>query len=485
MLTKIRDRATGWIAWAIVILITIPFALWGVNSYFEGGVNVNVAEFAGEEIDYQTYQRALYSERERVRQNKPNANADLLSGNVIGRQVVDGLVNEVLLNRTLDERGFRISDEQLVESIRAEPNFSDDNGFSRQRYEQVLRFSGLSVPQFEQLQRVSSAVQQVQTGFIESELGIESSVDSLLDIFLHERVGQYAFVEPSSFVSEIEISDREIRTEYDSNKALYREPEKLKVEYVQVSLSDLAENFEPSEETLKTIYESEIESYREEEQRSVSHILLEIEGDNPTASENLAMDLVDRLRTGEDFASLAGEYSTDVGSSEAGGSIGWINRGVTVPEFDAVAFELEVGEISDPVHSSFGIHVIRVDEIQTEQIKEFETVREQLVERAKNIQAESELFELSEELRNLAYEQPDSLEPISSSLGFQLKQSDWFTRSEGTGIASDASVRESAFSDEVNNQGFNSDLIETSDGGFVILRHYNVRDAQQLSLEDV
>ncbi len=483
MLTSIRERATGWIAWAIVVLITIPFALWGVNSYFEGGVNVNVAEVDGTEIDYQTYQRALYSERDRVRRSNPNASAEYLSGNVIGRAVVDGLVTEILLDQALNQLGFRISDQQLVESIRRQPDFQDDNGFSRQRYEQVLRFSGLSVQQFEELQRTSFAVQQIQTKFIESEFAASDSADELLALMLQQRVGEYAIVDPALFVGEVTVSDAQVNEEYETSKALYQQPEQLKVQYVEVTLSDLAQDFEPSVETLRAIYDAERESFRDEERRRVSHILLEDEDE--VAAEILANELKSRIDAGEDFAVLASEYSSDTGSAESGGSLGWISRGVTVPEFDRVAFELGVSEVSVPVRSAFGFHVIRVDEIQAEQIKEFNAVREELIERAQNIQAETEFIELSEELRNLAYEQPDSLDPIAATLGFELKQSDWFSRFEGTGIARSAAVRQAAYSDEVFHQGFNSGLIEIEEGGFVILRRHDFKQAEQLSLADV
>ena len=485
MLTTIREKATGWIAWAIVILITIPFALWGVNSYFDGGVSVNVAEFDGLEIDYQTYQRTLYNERDRIRQRNPNVNAQLLSGDVLGRQVVDQLVNQTLLTRATDDLGYRVSDEQLVEAIRAEPSFSTDGEFSRQRYEYVLQLSGMSVAQFEASQRSSASVQQIQTGFVHSGFALDAAADSLLNIFLQERKGQYAIIEPSEFLSQIEISEQEIQDEYDNNKIRYQEPEKIKVQYVEVSLSDFAADFSPSDETLRAIYDSEIESFRQEEQRNVSHILLDTEGDDSSEAEKLAADLIERLESGEQFGALAAEYSTDAGSAQNEGSIGWISRGVTAPEFDAVAFSLEQGQISDPVVSSFGVHIIQVNEIQTESIKEFDLVREQLVEQAATAQAEAELFEISEELRNIAYEQPESLDPVADILGLELEVTDWFTQDAGVGIAASTAIRSAAFGDEVRQQGFNSDLIETENNSFVILRRYENQEAQQLSVEDV
>ena len=487
MLTSIRERATGWIAWAIVILITIPFALWGVNSYFSGGTNVNVAEFDGEEIDYQTYQRALYNERERVRQQYgQNISADFLSGNILGRQVVNRLANEILLYRYAHDQGFRISDEQLVEAILSSPGFQTENGkFSRDQYERVLQFSGYSPSQFEEIQRNSAAVQQIQTGFIESVLPMDNAVDDILNVLNQKRIGEYSVIEPSRFLSESVVSEEELRASYDRDKDQYKEEGRVKVQYIELLLSDFAKNLTPDEETLRDQYNADTERYLQTEQRSVSHILLKTEGDEDAGANELASRLIERLRAGEDFGALAAEYSTDVGSAENEGSIGWIGRGATVPEFEAIAFSLKAGETSEPVKTNFGIHIIQVNEIEAETVKDFEEVRDELVEQVKRERAELEMFETSEELRNIAYEQPDSLDSAADALGLNLEVSEWFTRTEGTGIAENPSVRAAAFSNEVLQQEFNSDVIQIDDGHLVVLRKNQFQTAEQLELAEV
>ena len=487
MLTSIRERATGWIAWAIVILITIPFALWGVNSYFSGGTNVNIAEFDGEEIDYQTYQRALYNERDRVRQQYgQNISADFLSGNILGRQVVNRLANEILLYRYANDQGFRISDEQLVEAILSSPGFQTEDGkFSRDQYERVLQFSGYSPSQFEEIQRNSAAVQQIQTGFIESVLPMDDAVDDILKVLKQKRIGEYSVIKPSRFLSESEVSEEEIQASYDQDKDQYKEEGRVKVQYIELQLSDFAKNLTPDEETLRDQYNADTERYLQVEQRSVSHILLKTEGDEDAGANELASQLVERLRAGEDFGALAAEYSADVGSAENEGSIGWIGRGATVPEFEAVAFLLKVGETSEPVRTNFGIHIIQVNKIEAEKVKDFEEVRDELVEQVKRDRAELEMFETSEELRNIAYEQPDSLDPVADALGLKLEVSEWFTRTEGTGIAENPAVRAVAFSDEVLQQEFNSDVIQINDGHLVVLRKNEFQAAKQLDLAEV
>lgn len=358
MLTAIKERATGWIAWAIVILITIPFALWGINTYFEGAEDVTVAKFDGEEIDYLTYQRALYNERERLR-GVFNQNPEMLSGGVLGRLVIDAIVDEVLLGRDAQKHGYRVSDQQLVDSIQNHPGFQTNNRFDREQYERVLRISGLSVAEFEELQRQDAVLQQIRTGFRESAFAVDSEVDAILRILLQDRFGEFALVSPAAFVADVEVTDSDIQDQYETNKSQYVEDEKAKVEYIRLSVDDFASNFTPSEETLLTLYDAEIARYAVAEQRSISHILLERQGGENTEDSTLAIELIGRLRSGEDFATLAERHSTDVGSAENGGELGWFSPGeLPFPEFESVAFNLDEGEISEPVETEFGTHIV-------------------------------------------------------------------------------------------------------------------------------
>ncbi len=486
MLTRIREKATGWIAWAIVILITIPFALWGVNSYFTEGSYVNVAEFDGGEIDYQSYQNALYQERNRLRQRfGQGIDPVLLSGGVLGRQVITSLVADRLLVQDVLRQGYRVSDEQLLEAILAEEAFRNEDGFSQQLYERMVRLSGYSPAEFEAVQRNSAAIQQLQTGYVETSFAIDREVEHVLGLIHQERTGEYAVIDSTRLLPEIDVKPEEVESEYEENKSAYRVSERVKVDYIEISLSDFAQGYRPSDETLRNLYDVRSAQFRKDEQRSVSHILLEVQEKNEDEVEEEARRLIERIHAGEDFADLAREHSADVGSAESGGSIGWINKGVTGPEFEAAAFALAAGQISDPVRSNFGIHIIRVDEIRLGEVKEFEEVREELVAEAVRSQSEAEMFEVSEELANIVYEQPESLEPAANQLGLSIKVSDWFSRSEGMGIGANSAVRAAAFGEEVLNEGFNSGVINLGDDRQAVLRKNDYRESNQLSLEDV
>ena len=485
MLTRIRERATGWIAWAIVIFISIPFALWGVNSYLEGGSELIVAEVNGDEIGAVEYQQALYEERDRLRRQYGNdINPELLTGSVLGRQLVDRLVVDRLLIRSAEDYKYRISDQQLAEFIRSTPAFQIDEQFSQDRYARLLQMSGYSPSQFEEQQRSAATVQQLQNGFLLASLDLNTFTNQLLALNFQDRHGEFAIIDPSRFVSSIVVSESAIQNEYDENQSAYVEPARMKTNYVELKVSDLAIDFEPSEETLQLMYDSRAAEFFGDEQRSVSHILISVE-DSEQAAESAARDVLTRLANGESFEDLARELSADSGSAEAGGSLGWINRGVTMPEFENMAFSLTEGEISEPVRSEFGYHVIRVDEIEESSLLPFEEVRSELIELAVREQAESEFFVLREDAANLAYEDPESLDSTARALGIPVQTSEWFSRQDGSGIAAHRNVREAAFSSQVLEDGFNSDVVEINVDHFVILRKTRYEDSHQLSLEEV
>ncbi len=490
MLSQIRERATGWIAWAIVILISIPFALWGINSYFEGLTQVNVATVDGEEIDYQIYQNAL-SERRRVLLQSlgSNVDPDLFSSEEFKRQVLDGLIDDVLLTEQASRYGYRISDAQLASWIQSLPQFQRDGAFNAELYADTLSRVGYTVAQFEQAQRRQSTFEQMRNGLTDSAFVTDADVDSMLALLYQERQADYVLFTPEMFTGDVEVADADIETEYETNKSRYRTPERLRVEYLELSVDGLAEGIEPNEEELRQLYEENIGRYRAPEQRRASHILITVaEGADDEAVQSAlqrAEELSALAREGADFAELARENSQDTGSAQQGGDLGVINRGVMVEPFENAVFSMSEGEISEPVRSPYGYHVIKLSELVPERVRDFDEVRDQVRDQERRRQAESQFIDLSESFRNLVYERPDSLQPASDELGLEIKQSDWFTRSSGDGIAADARLREIAFGEEVLEQELNSEVVERGANALVAMRRLEHASAQPRPLDEV
>lgn len=490
MLTEIRDRATGWIAWIIVIIISIPFALWGVNEYFAGGTSLNVAVVNGQEIDQQAYRRALEERRSMARRMLGNQfDPDTANSLEFRTAVVEELILQQLLHENTQSAGFRVSDEQLAMFIRTTPQFQTDGEFDSGAYQQSVRALGYTRTGFENYLRQQNVLQQMRDGFERSLFLTSGDEENLLALAREKRVFDYATIALEQFVANIDISAEEIKEHYNLNPELYQSPEMAKVDYVQLAVADLAENIEVGEADVQRFYEDNKERYKKPEQRTASHILLTLDedADDATVQEVVqhAESLANRARAGEDFAELAKEYSQDPGSAVLGGDLGMVDVGIMVKPFEDALFAMQEGEVSDPVKTRYGYHVIKLTGLIPGQTKELAEVHEEIEQEERTRQAEALFVDRAETFRNLVFEQPESLDPVVEELGLELRTSDWFSRGSGTGIADNVKIRDVAFSDDVYIEGLNSEAVELDINTLVALRRKEVRPARTKPLEEV
>ncbi|HSH41131.1 MAG TPA: SurA N-terminal domain-containing protein [Arenicellales bacterium] len=491
MLSEIRERATGWIAYIIVGIIIIPFAFWGVNEYFAGGEEVVVAKVGDAEIQQVDYRRALDNRRAQMRQILgDDFQPELANSPEFKRGVLDDLVARTLLDQHADEHGYRVGDELLARLIRSNPRFQVDGSFSQDAYRGAVAQMGLNEPAFEARYRRQLLLDQLRNGIVESAFVTPDQRDNMLKLMLETRRFDYAVLEADRYVDEVEVSDAEVQEEYESNSEQYRTPEKLKLEYVELSVDELAESINISQQEIEEAYEQRQEQFTSEPVRRASHILIETPSDAGEAEEQAALEqareLLQRLRDGEDFAALAEEYSDDPGSASKGGDLGRIEPGAMVQPFEEALFSMdEEGALSEPVRTRFGYHIIKLTEYRPASIKPLDEVRDQIARDERRRQAEALFLDRAEAFRNISYEQPQSLEPVADQLDLEIRESEWFTRSEGTGIAADPQVRETAFSDEVYVEELNSQAIELDINTLVVMRKLDTQPASVRPLEEV
>jgi peptidyl-prolyl cis-trans isomerase D len=244
-----------------------------------------------------------------------------------------------------------------------------------------------------------------------------------------------------------------------------------------------------SEELLIERYQFAEESYTSAEFRTASHILLTVEDgiseDENQQVRNRLADIRAQIVAGEDFATLARQYSQDPGSAADGGNLGEIERGSMVRPIETALFAMRVGEVSEPIMTAFGWHLIKLEQINGGKIRSFDEVRVDIEDEIRSDLAESQIYDLVENLANLAYEQSDSLLPAAEQLGLELQTSEWFDRQTGTGIALEPRVRNVAFSNDVLNQGVNSDAIELADSRIVFIRINQRKPPAKMPLDQV
>lgn len=482
MLTKIREKTQSLFAIFLLVLLIIPFALWGTYSYFEHVSRDAVAEVNGTEIGLQAYRQAL----EQLRDPR---HPRLLEDPAIKQLVVEGLIDQVLLVQAAEHSGYRIGDERLAQLIRELPYFQREGRFDRRLYEELLKREGLSVRQFEERRRAEQITAQVQAGLVESAIVTEDELRGVIRLLRQEREVAQAFIPTDRYLAGVKVATEEIERYYQANAERFRTPEAVRLEYLRLSVPELAARQTISEEEIRRVYEQEAERYGTPEQRRVAHILVALSASAPAPEAEQARARIEalarRARAGEDFGALARQHSDDADTAGRGGDLGVIRRGILPPELEAAVYALKPGEVGGPVRTAYGYHLVKLTAYTPQRRKPLEAVRQELEERLRRRKAEERFYELIEQLRNLAYEQPDSLEPAARALGLRIEHSDWFTRAGGSGLGSQPRVIEAAFHPEVLEQRRNSDVIELDADTAVVLRVADHRPARLEPLETV
>ncbi len=488
MLQAIRDKTTGWIAYLIVFLICVPFALWGVNSYLGGGEAIPSATVGGQAISKQNLETAYANYRRQLEQAFGGSIPDYFaSEGVLKEQVLTQLIEQSALSQYANKKYYRIGDVELNKLIRSIEAFHTDGKFNPSIYQSQVASLGYSTAGFEQEFRRSQSIEQLQTG-INSTAFTVGSIKKQLTSLENQTRKLRVLVRPTQN-EKIEISKVEIEQYYDQNRPHFMTTEQLRIDYIELSLDGIKASLEVTDEQLFDRYEQFKSAYSTPEYRAASHILLTLDAeasDEDSAAIRLKLiGLRDQIIQGGNFSDVAKQSSEDPGSAPSGGSLGEIERGMMVKPFEDALFEMAAGDLSEPVKTSFGWHLIRLDEVVGGETKPFDAVKSELVDEIRTELAEGKIFDLSESLANLAYEQSDSLVPAAEELGLQLQTSDWFDVSSGQGIATEAKIRTAAFSDEVLAQALNSEVIELSDNRVVFLRVNEHKPAAQKGITEV
>jgi len=493
MLQAIRDRATGWIAWVIVILICIPFALWGVNQYFEPDQGLVVAKVDDTEIGYYQYRSAYEQQRARLRELfGGNLPPEVLEDGRLRREALERLIEEEVLVQRAAGNGLRVGDGQLANALLTLPTFQREGRFSQQLYEQFLHARGLSPPGFELDLRRSMLADQVAAAIERSAIVTRRELDAALAVRNEQRRVRLLRIDPAA----IEVpppSEQRIREWFEANRDRYAKPERVKVRYVELDRADIVAQVTVDEAELRAIYDERARQgqYLTPQQREARHILITVPADASPEQVQAARERIEALRgriaAGEDFADVARESSEDPGSASLGGSLGYFGRGVMDPAFEEAAFSQAEGELGEPVRSRFGWHLIEVTDVQPEQVQTFEQARDEVLRQYQESQADQIFAEQADRLATLGFEHPQSLEPGAEALGLEPRESGFFSASgeDASGIGANPRVREVAFSDEVLEGGNNSELVDLGSGRVLVLRVAEREPARPRELDEV
>lgn len=485
-----RDNIPKWLTGIILVMIIGPFALWGINSYFTASADTSVASVNGTEITPEIFNQAYQQQYQRMEQMfGASFKPDMIDEKQLREEVLQRLIDESLINQEIASRHYAIGNAQLVAAVQQIPAFQIDGKFSAQVYSSALQSIGLTPTTFEQQERQGLAAQQLQTGIQDSAFITAPELQQDVAIRDQQRQLAYLTLPAKNYLKLARVSDADVAAYYKAHANQFMTQEKVTLSYVELDQAQLANGIKPTEADLQAEYQQKIATFKQQETRKAQHILIAVSGKDPkadAAAKAKAEDILKQLKAGADFAKLAEKYSDDPGSAKNGGDLGWISRGMMVKPFEDALFDMKkIGEITGPVRTQYGYHIIKLDGIRAGETKPFSEVRAQLAANYAKKKAEDEYYALGDQLANLAYEHPDSLDTVSKQLNLPIQTVADVTHDSGTGIAANPAVRKAAFSTGVLDQGLNSEPVQLGPNHVVVIRVKGHTPSEQKPLADV
>lgn len=488
MLQSIREKAQGWIAWVILGMIAITFVLWGVGDRL--GINPRgqaAAEVNGDKITMAELDTVV----ERLQRQQSMQNPELeIDVNYLKQVALQNLIEVKALQYKTQEMGLRISDDQLKQILLTVPEFQENGAFSQERLNQFLKGMGYTQAAFLNEVRTNILVNQLQKGIVYSNFSLAPEAKTLIKFIEQKRDVDYVVIPASRFSKTIKISDADIDAYYKKHAEDFVTEEKASFEYLVLNAGDFQKDVQPTEDDLKGFYQKHIAQYTLPEKIKASHILIALpEGaskEDTQKAEQKAKDILAKLKAGEDFSKLAQTYSDDTGSGKSGGELGTFGKGEMVPEFEKAAFALKKpGELSGLVRSQFGIHIIKLAEKFPETHEPFEKLRTELKAQYIEQKSDERISQIGDEISTLAYEQPDSLQPIADKFKLKINQTEIFSQDDPKELFKNPKLLKAVFSPEVLQDKHNSELIKIDDKKFVVARVNQHNPAKQKALETV
>ena len=472
MLGAIRNKSKGWVAYLIVGLITVPFALFGIQDYASRSANTSIAKVDGEDIDINIYYQELSTQQRNLQQQLGAAYTQEID-DTLKQSLLDSLINEKLIENYANSLDIVTLDDEVKAVIEMNQAFLVDGKFSQDRYTQLLRLNSYTPASYEIAQSKALNGEQIKRNLSGSAFMSSAQVNQLNNLASQEREVSYIALNTENYLDQISVSPAQISDYFDENKSNFMEGKKVKVDFVELTLDVMEEPVSPTFEDLQNLYDDNAELYTNPERRRAQHILVD--------SEDLANDLLDQINQGADFAELARENSEDTSSNEEGGDLGFFEKELMGSEFDEAAFTMSIGDLSGVVATDYGyFHIIKLTDIEPETMQSFDEVEGQLetlfIKKAK----EKMLFGSLEEFMNLSYE--ESLDMVADQFGLELQTTDYF--SQGSNLY-DPKFVASAFSQSVIDEGENSEVMEISPEKFVVLALSDLQPERERDLNEV
>ncbi|NBF04156.1 peptidylprolyl isomerase [Pseudomonas sp. Fl5BN2] len=483
MLQNIRDNSQGWIAKTIIGVIVALLALTGFDAIFKATTHSqDAAKVNGEEITQNELSQAVDMQRRQLMQQLgKDFDASLLDEKMLREAALKGLIDRKLLLQGAQDSKFAFSEGALDQVILQTPEFQVEGKFSPERFDQVIRQLGYTRLQFRQMLAQEMLIGQVRAGLAGSGFVTDAQVQAFAR--LEKQTRDFASLAIKADPAAVKLTDEEVKAYYDQHAKEFMTPDQVVIDYIELKKAAFFDQVSVKDEDLQALYQKEVANLSE--QRRAAHILIEVNDKvNEAQAKAKIEEIQARLAKGESFEALAKEFSQDPGSANNGGDLGYAGPGVYDPVFEKALYALNKDQVSAPVRTDFGFHLIKLLGVEAPEVPSFASLKDKLTRELKTQQVEQRFVEATKQLEDSSFEASDLAQP-AQDLKLTVHTSAPFGREGGDGIAANRAVVQAAFSTEVLDEGANSTAIELDPETVVVLRAKEHRKPEQLPLESV
>lgn len=467
MMDNLRAASNHVVLKIILGLIILSFVLTGVGNYLIGGNGDYAAKINGEEISRAQLDRAFNNERSR-QQQMLGEQFSQLAGNEgymqqMRQQALSQLVDEMLLDQYAKELKLAISDEQIKQAIFNQPAFQTNGKFDNTKYLGLINSMGFTADQYAEALRKQLTTQQLISAIAGTDFTLSGETDALAALVSQQRVVRQATLNVDALSAAQQVSDDEIKNYYAQHKNSFLAPEQFRVSYIKLDAASMQQP--ASEADIQSWYEQHKAEYVQPQRNRYSIIQLKSEAD--------AQAVLDQLKQGADFAALAKEKSADPISARKGGDMGWLEPSTTPDELKEANLTSK-GQLSGVVKSSVGFLIVRLDDIQPEQVKPLAEVHDAIADKVKQEKALDAYYKLQQKVSDAASNDNESLASAEQAAGVKAVETPWFGRDNVPEVLNFKPVVDAIFNGNLQGEngtpGSNSDMITVDGDRAFILR---------------
>ncbi len=472
MLQKLNERIQGAVAWVIIILIAITFTLFGLDYYIQSHQSSDVKVVINDmpvsnqafEVDY--------------RRSRSQYDASQLSSEAekkLKKNVLNQIITNTVTVQAAREFGFDVKTEQANATIVNIPQFQQDGHFSAEKYQQALGGALYTPETFQKEVQQGMLLNQQRFAFVGTAFALPAEIKRFVRLYMQSRSYSYLTIPASLFAQRVTVSEEAIQDYYKKHQDKFKAPEKVSIDYINLSMQDIKSRINIDDAEVKQSYDENQANYLKPAQWQVSRILFALPENSPAAEvkniKKKAQEAYRHLQSSPDkFEQMMKTMSDDKLSVANKSESPWIVAGQTA--FDKALLGLtESNQISEPVKTKYGFEIFKLLAYKPATVKPFEQVKDTIRSQLMAEKVQARFSRALEELSDLSYQTPDSLQPVAQALNLEVKTSELFSKDGGdSNLTKNKSVINAAFSHDVLELENNSDPIQMDNNTVIVLR---------------